>query len=213
MIKFLERIFYMATNFFKSRNFKIGSFVLALALIGASLSNFSFFKANAETKAPAISNNYLRGVQENWSCKNLKEAYSPDLHGLDYELYDVEGNRIGSSNVAHKVSTGDYIKDSKNNIYKVVVTGDIDSDGRISITDTAALKMHFAGTITLKDELLQAADSEPNGYVNATDYLRFKFHIQKIYNIYTNEYHVPDEPSSDDVSQKYDESNWTSGWM
>ena len=203
----------MFTTFLKSRNFKIGSFVLALALICASLSNFSFFKANAETKAPTISNNYLRGVQENWSCKNLKEAYSSDLHGLDYELYDIDGNRISSSNVAHKVATGDYIKDSKRNVYKVVVTGDIDGDGRISITDTAALKMHFAATITLEDELLQAADSEPNGIVNATDYLRFKFHIQKIYNIYTNEYHVPDESSSEETSNKYDESIWTSGWM
>lgn len=203
----------MVTKFFKGRNVKIGALFLAFVLIGASLSNVQFPTANAASNPPSISKGYLRGVYENWDCKSLKEAYTYDAHGFEYDLFDIDGNRISSSNVAHVVSTGDYIKDAKNNVYKVVVTGDIDSDGRISITDTAALKMHFAGTIKLEDELLQAADSEPNGYVNATDYLRFKFHIQKVYNIYTNEYHTPDEPSSDDVSDLYDESIWTSGWM
>lgn len=203
----------MVTKFFKGRNVKIGAFLLAFVLIGASLSNVQFSTANAASNPPSISKGYLRGVYENWDCKDLKEAYTYNAHGLEYDLFDIDGNRISSSNVAHVVSTGDFIKDAKNNVYKVVVTGDIDGDGRISITDTAALKMHFAGTITLEDELLQAADSEPNGYVNATDYLRFKFHIQKVYNIYTNEYHTPDEPSSDDTSDLYDESIWTSGWM
>ncbi len=199
---------------FFSKKIKLCALAVAFVSIVAIISSVPYVKAESDPDfSPVISNGYLRGVKENIIASQLREAYPVSTHGADYELRDKDGGGyISFSNIGHIVRTGDYIRDAKSNVYTVVVTGDIDSDGRISTTDAAALKMHFAGTITLENELLEAADSEPNGFVNATDYLRFKFHLQGIYNIYTNEVPDPDEPSSD--SELYpDESQWTSGWL
>ena len=185
------------------------AFLLALVLVSLSLSAIN---TNAETavSGPVISNGYLRGVKAGQNCSDLKSAYTSDMHGCSYELFSNE-SYISASNVAHIVSTGDCIIDSRGNEFTVVVSGDIDGDGFVTITDAAVIKMHFSGSVTLTDALYLAADTTFDNSVSATDYLRMKFHLQGNFNIYENETHIPDELSSS--AAENEESGWTSNWV
>ncbi len=197
---------------FNLRNVKIGAILLSLALV---ISAFSFYASADSSLAddfPVISNNYLRGVKEGLTSIKLHKNYTDALHGCSYDLYDIDGNYISNANIAHIVSTGDYIIDGKRNTYTVVVTGDIDGNGKVNIADTAVIKAHFAKTITLDGAAYEAADTNNDGRVAATDYIRIKYHIQSKYDIHDNESFSPDE-SIPDPDTGYDENNWTSGWM
>ena len=189
---------------------------LSLALFCTIFYKFSFSNAQAilSDGIPKISNNYLRGIEEETTCYELKNTYTENIHGCEYYLFDIDNNIINKYNQAHLVSTGDYILDGKNKTYTVVVTGDIDGNGKVTLTDTVAIKMHFSRTIELEGANFQAADTNGDSRVTATDYLRIKYHIQKKYNIHDNEDFPADEPSSSEESSNlYDEENWTSGWM
>jgi len=189
---------------------------LSLALFCAVFSKFSYFNAQAVLAdgIPKISNNYLRGVEEEKICSELKNSYTESIHGCKYFLYDIDDNIISELNQSHFVSTGDYIRDCRNKTYTVVVTGDIDGNGKVTLTDTVAIKMHFSRTIELEGANFQAADTNGDSRVTATDYLRIKYHIQEKYNIHENEDFSADESSSSEESSSlYDEEDWTSGWM
>lgn len=185
------------------------TFVLVFVLSITYVSSFTVSAASEPVvNAPVISNNYLRGIEENNLGCDIKSIYSESSHGSAYNLYDKNQNIINSSNKSHFVSTGDFIRDGDLKEYVVVVCGDLNGDGKVTVTDSAAIKMHLADTIVLKDEYFAAADVDFNNRISATDYLRVKFHIQQIYDIYKNESHIPDE--KDDG---FTEDDWTSGWV
>lgn len=172
---------------------------------------FGFRIANAGN-SPVVSNGYLRGVKVGMSALQLKSDYTIGIHGCDYDIYDSKGNYISESNVKHCISTGDYILDSRGNKYTVVITGDIDGDGELTVTDAAIIKAHYASSIVLEGVTFQAANIEANGVINSTDYLRLKFHLQNAYDIHSNESFVPDDLSTEVSVGDYDESIWEENW-
>ncbi len=193
---------------------KLAIMTLCVALGVGTVISSNAFAGTLNGDAPVISDNYLRGVEEGLKCKEFKQSYTDDAHGSEYRVYDSKKNSITVANVAHVISTGDYIVDGKNNTYVIVVTGDLNGNGKVETSDTALLKMHFAATFTLTGAIEEAADTNNDGKVNAGDYIRIKYHIQSKYNIHENESFDPDEPSSDDsFSNEHDESGWTSGWQ
>lgn len=193
---------------------KLAIMTLCVALGVGTVISSNAFAGTLNGDAPVISDNYLRGVEEGLKCKELKNSYTKEAHGSEYYVYDNAGKSITVANVAHIISTGDYIVDGKNNTYTIVVTGDLNGNGKVETSDTALLKMHFAATFTLTGAIEEAADTNNDGKVNAGDYIRIKYHIQSKYNIHENESFDPDEPSSDDsFSNEHDESGWTSGWQ
>ncbi len=198
---------------FKTSKFKFFILVLTLSVFCSAVSNRFFCNADSDLSngVPSISDSYLRGIGERTTCEQLKSVYTEKIHGSQYRLRDIDGNIINSSDKSHYISTGDYIEDGMKNKYTVVVTGDIDGNGKIAITDTVALKMHFSRTIELQGANYQAADSNNDSRVTATDYIRIKFHIQQKYNIHENEDFSSDDSSSDGFNSE--EDDWTSGWL
>ncbi len=200
----------------KKDKIKFIALFLSLSLFCSLFYNVSFsdVQASSTDEIPKISDNFLRGVKEETTCSELKNLYTESIHGYKYYLYDIDDNIISVLNQSHLVSTGDYIRDVTNKTYTVVVTGDIDGNGKVTLTDTVAIKMHFSRAIELEGANFAAADTNGDSRVTATDYLRIKYHIQEKFNIHDNEDFSADESSSaDDSSSKYDEEDWTSGWM
>ena len=205
----------MITNIIKNRKFKVCSLIISLVLLFTAISSYPTATAVELTEGvPTISDNYLRGVSEGLRCSDLRNIYTEKIHGTSYKLYSSTGKYISVSTIGHKISTGDYIKDGYGKTYTIVVTGDIYADGVVDINDTAAIKLHFSKEITLTDALYEAADTNNDGRVTATDYLRIKYHIQTKFDIHENESFTPDDNSVDsNISSEYDESGWTPGWM
>ncbi len=205
----------MIKTYHKSATFKIFAFVLAMVALVSIISYLPSSKADAAIaeESPVISGNYIRGVNEELTCSQFKKIYTDDLHGCGYSVYNVKKQPISVSYVGHNISTGDYIVDYKQNKYVIVVTGDINGNGTVDITDLAIIKLYFEDAINLENEYYQAADVNNDTRVAASDYLRMKYHIQTKYNIHENESFSPDDSSEADSDASNPENGWTSGWM
>jgi hypothetical protein len=59
----------------------------------------------------------------------------------------------------------------------VIVTGDVNGDGSVSITDMVAIKAHILGKSALTGVYLTAADSSGDNEVSITDFIQSKAHI------------------------------------
>ncbi|MFA0815749.1 MAG: dockerin type I domain-containing protein [Anaerofustis sp.] len=74
--------------------------------------------------------------------------------GMTVKIYDGSGN---------------YVTD-----YIIVVTGDINGDGSINITDLIQIKRQILGTASLSGVYLKAADTNGDGATNITDLIQIK---------------------------------------
>ena len=66
------------------------------------------------------------------------------------------------------------LKLDENTEYTLVITGDINKDGRISITDLAKLKLHIIEKDVLQDYRYLAADINGDDRVSITDLAKLK---------------------------------------
>ncbi len=84
---------------------------------------------------------------------------------------DKNGNVLGKDEflaTGCKLQVGDSLQ------FTLVVTGDIDGNGQISVTDLAQLKLHYIGQTLLTDIHLKAADLDDNGKITITDLAQLK---------------------------------------
>ena len=72
------------------------------------------------------------------------------------------------------VTTGTQIKVGKTLQYTLVVIGDTDSDGEITINDMAELKLHIIEKELLEGIKLKAADVDNDGEVTINDLAQMK---------------------------------------
>ncbi len=72
--------------------------------------------------------------------------------------------------------------------YIVAMTGDINGDGKISMTDYLQIKERIVKNKTLNTENEYACDVNGDGKITMTDYLRLKYCIQGHENLIQNEY-------------------------
>ena len=56
----------------------------------------------------------------------------------------------------------------------VVVSGDVDGNGKIDATDYIRIKSVFLGTLDLDGAYFLAADMDDSGNIDSTDYLKIK---------------------------------------
>lgn len=61
--------------------------------------------------------------------------------------------------------------------YTVIVTGDTNGDGAISVTDMISIKSHILGKSTLSDEYATAADTSGDREISITDFIQIKAKI------------------------------------
>ncbi len=86
-------------------------------------------------------------------------------------IIDEEGNTLNDDGI---LATGMKLKLDENIEYTLVITGDINKDGRISITDLAKLKLHIIEKDVLQDCRYLAADINGDDRVSITDLAKLK---------------------------------------
>lgn len=113
-----------------------------------------------------ISGNYIYGIGTNTSVSTLKNKIS----GVDVQVKS-NGNIVGTG------STITLSKDGTSYTKTIIVTGDVDGDGKIAATDYVAIKNSIMEISSLSDVQKQGADMNNNSRVDAGDYVAIKNYI------------------------------------
>ena len=119
----------------------------------------------------AENNSYIRKIPE----KTTVEEFLNNINVIDanYKIYDAFDNSVAK---ATALSTTMKLKaDTKQ--YTLVVTGDINGDGKITSTDVSQLKLHMIEATPLTGANLYAADINANDSVTLTDLSQLKAKI------------------------------------
>lgn len=85
-------------------------------------------------------------------------------------IKDKEGNILGDNDI---VATGMTLEVGKLK-FTLIVTGDIDGNGKLGATDLAKIKLHLIESEELTGILLKAADMNGDGKISATDLAQMK---------------------------------------
>ena len=129
-----------------------------------------------------IDGEYVSGIRMSSSrqelISNLRNTYN--LTNIKYTLSN------GTETSDGIVSTGDRITISVNNtskIYKIVIKGDVNGDGKVTAIDYSRIKGYFLGKYSLSNEYFKAADVSKDNKITAIDYSRVKGYFLGKYNI------------------------------
>ena len=94
----------------------------------------------------------------------------------------ISKNSIASTSV--KAGTGMIVQLMVNgkvtSEWTVVVTGDLNGDGDITVSDMLAVKSHVLNKSKLTGAIALAADTNGDGYISITDFIQIKAHVLKI---------------------------------
>lgn len=121
-----------------------------------------------------IQNPYIIGIEEGTSVETL-------LNNLEtnrtIEIYNQNNKKIEGQ---AKIGTGMKLRLSEGKEYKLVVTGDLNGDGKVSITDLSKMKLHLIGNQLLQNEYEKAGDLNKDGKFSITDLSKLKTYIINI---------------------------------
>lgn len=132
-----------------------------------------------------LKSNVYRIGDTNTTTYENNEQYiyriSPDTKLLDFKNNISTNGTIAVYSGTNSIDDTTYVgtgmtlkvtKDNKTISIMLIVTGDIDGNGKDSITDLSMLNQHLIGKIELVNERLKAADLDYNGKISLTDLSR-----------------------------------------
>ncbi|OJU18406.1 MAG: hypothetical protein BGN88_04685 [Clostridiales bacterium 43-6] len=163
---------------------RILGIVFVLALLAGSV---IYAGAETTTTAPYTSpfltgGGYLWGLPQSGVPSFLSSFTTQS--GVTVEAHKnntkVTTGLLGTGTVAKINRDGSTIEQ-----YTILYFGDVDGDGAINAIDLLKIKKHILGKKTLKNEFLQAADTDRNGTTaDVLDLYKLKQHLLKITTIY-----------------------------
>lgn len=111
--------------------------------------------------------NEIKNVLPNTTVDDLKDNLTG---GENTIIKDKDGNTISSGNIG----TGSTVTTPSGDVYTVIVKGDLNGDGKVTLTDLAQLKLHMVETTILQEPYKSAADIDGDGSVTLTDLGKLK---------------------------------------
>ena len=109
------------------------------------------------------SSNMISKITPDTDVSTFKSNISTEV---GYKVVDNSGNEIQNSDL---VVTGDELITDTGKEYVLIVTGDLNSDGDITISDLSKLRKHILKAEILEDEYQEAADINNDGDVTLND--------------------------------------------
>ena len=114
-----------------------------------------------------LADGYLRVIPVGTSAKRILATLVPR---------DCITIHSGDTEVTGTVATGMTVDFAPGGALKqsavIVVTGDVNGDGKITLTDMVRIRAHLLGRTTLKGAYLEAADLDGNGEVTLADFVQ-----------------------------------------
>lgn len=115
-----------------------------------------FTKSNGTSGGTETDSGYLKGLVPNTGVSVLSDS--------GYKVYNSDGSQVTSGNLATGMTAV-----SGGTTVTVVVTGDANGDGKLTITDVVKLQAHVVGKNTLSGAYAKAGDLNGDGSVTITD--------------------------------------------
>lgn len=115
-----------------------------------------------------IEEGFISRIKPGTTVNNFKQNVETEQQMV---FLDKDGSELNESDV---IATGMTLKVGTNLEFTLIVTGDINGDGRIGIVDFAKLKLHYIEKELLTGNALKAADIDGNGRVSINDLAQIK---------------------------------------
>lgn len=115
-----------------------------------------FTKSDGTSGGTETDSGYLKGLVPNTGVSVLSDS--------GYKVYNSDGTQVTSGNLATGMTAV-----SGGTTVTVVVTGDANGDGKLTITDVVKLQAHVVGKNTLSGAYAKAGDLNGDGSVTITD--------------------------------------------
>lgn len=122
------------------------------------------------------SNNMISGIELGTDSSNIISNIKNRYSLASVQIKDKNGNEKSSGQMA----TGDQIiinSNAQTVTFAVIIKGDINSDGKISISDLAMIKAKLLGTNSLNSIYYEAADINKDGKISIADLAMVKAHL------------------------------------
>lgn len=110
-----------------------------------------------------IDENWINRISLNTNLETFKENISTEI---GYTVENMEGIELESTDV---IGTGYKLITETDKQYILIVTGDLNSDGKITLTDMSILRKHYLQVESLQGEYLKAADMDNNDKISLND--------------------------------------------
>ncbi len=121
-----------------------------------------------------VKDGYISGISIKTTAKELKESVNEtDYVRVVKDGKVVEDKAVLATGMKLQLVVGDKVIKE----VTVVVVGDTNGDGNISVTDMIAVKAHILKKSTLKDAHAKAGDTNGDGNISITDFIQIKAHI------------------------------------
>lgn len=147
-------------------------FILIIAgCVSVSAANMDFVAGSFLYQEDSYLLGIPAGTPGNLVKSNFKSA--------DIAIADKNGKAVSETAM---VGTGATVTSTKK--LTVVVTGDVNGDGKILTADYITLKRSFGSDMTFEGAFLKAADTTGDGRISSTDYMRIKQCFGGKYDLY-----------------------------
>ena len=113
------------------------------------------------------------GTTANTLLSNIIEKAYCEV--VDTSNKTVAGDKVIGTGMMVKLKDGNTVKGA----WTAIVTGDVNGDGAVSITDLLAVKSHLLKKTTLSGPFATAADTNGDGTISITDFIQIKAYILK----------------------------------
>ncbi len=118
-----------------------------------------------------ISDNMVSRILPGTTIKEFKKNVETNQNLL---FINKEGKNLEEDDI---LGTGVILKVGNTSQYEIVITGDLDGDGIVTVNDLAKLKLHYVEIENLEGCYLKAADIDNDGMITVNDIAQIKLSL------------------------------------
>ena len=115
---------------------------------------------------------YLRAIPAGTTAEDILSSLTPREYITIHKDGKAVTGKVGTGMTVDFAPEGKVIQS-----VAIVITGDVNGDGNVTLTDMVQIRAHLLGRSTLKGAALQAADLNGDGQLTLTDMVQLRSYM------------------------------------